>query len=514
MKALCWLVLSAVLVVLPGVAARAAATAAAAADERPSSPWLSFEGGRSTSYGVVYQFGEVESVFRFVNEGPEPVEILGVDFALLGGEATWEPEVVPPGGRGEVRFRQPVGDKLGAFTLRHGLRTTDPGAPRVKLNASGFILSAFEPEVGRVDLGRVDRATGGHAVFELISREAASLGPVRVLEAPEWLTVEPSNGGDGQTVQIEVGVGPDAPLGFHIEKVTLATGLAEQPVYPLEVRVAVHGEVVPSADPVQLGVLRQFEPSEATVTLRHRGGEAIEVERVEIEEPFTAEVEPCPHPADRPADPACQLLVLRAEPQERGGIDAWLLAHLTGWDEPVPVRYSGMVAGPGTVIQSLGELELGTVVHSDGRIERLADGELPPPVPVPEAPGDAVPADAAAEPPASPAGQTGPSGEVGARAKLTWRVRREDQVYGFLVYRSEDRSGPYVRVGSIVRAAKAATGQVRGYEFVDRDVEPGRTYHYYVDTVTRSGLKQRLTGVVSKTVAPDGRASAELREAS
>jgi hypothetical protein len=38
------------------------------------------------------------------------------------------------------------------------------------------------------------------------------------------------------------------------------------------------------------------------------------------------------------------------------------------------------------------------------------------------------------------------------------------------------------------------------YTWTDRAAEPCRTYHYYLDLVGFGGLKQRFSGVASKTV--------------
>ena len=86
---------------------------------------------------------------------------------------------------------------------------------------------------------------------------------------------------------------------------------------------------------------------------------------------------------------------------------------------------------------------------------------------------------------------------------LEWSAAREDGVYGYLIYRAERREGPFRRLNlDIVHARPDGPGGVSSYRYVDADVEPGRTYYYYLDTLTMSGLKQRLSGVISRQVAP------------
>lgn len=89
-----------------------------------------------------------------------------------------------------------------------------------------------------------------------------------------------------------------------------------------------------------------------------------------------------------------------------------------------------------------------------------------------------------------------------ARVVLEWSARNEEGVYGYLVYRSLHREGPYRRINpEIIHARHEPAPATTSYRFADTDVEPGRTYYYYLDTVSQSGLKQRLSGVIAKEVA-------------
>jgi hypothetical protein len=85
---------------------------------------------------------------------------------------------------------------------------------------------------------------------------------------------------------------------------------------------------------------------------------------------------------------------------------------------------------------------------------------------------------------------------------LQWSARNEEGVYGYLVYRSFRREGPYRRINpEIIHARHDEPPASSSYRFADTEVEPGRTYYYYLDTVSESGIKQRLSGVITKEVA-------------
>ena len=47
-----------------------------------------------------------------------------------------------------------------------------------------------------------------------------------------------------------------------------------------------------------------------------------------------------------------------------------------------------------------------------------------------------------------------------------------------------------------------SSSAVHNYLWTDHNVEPGKTYFYYLDTISRGGKKQRFSGVLSRTIAP------------
>lgn len=117
----------------------------------------------------------------------------------------------------------------------------------------------------------------------------------------------------------------------------------------------------------------------------------------------------------------------------------------------------------------------------------------------------AVPA--RSEPPPSAALPVPPS----PQATLRWKESSPD-VYGFVVLRSEERGGPFLRInGPLVRSASPDGAVQKEYVYVDRDVRPGRTYYYALTAVLGSGAKQRMPGVRKKTI--EGPAKETAREA-
>ena len=73
---------------------------------------------------------------------------------------------------------------------------------------------------------------------------------------------------------------------------------------------------------------------------------------------------------------------------------------------------------------------------------------------------------------------------AGPRAVLRWKARSEKGVYGYLVYRANVENGRYQRVNAeIIHVSTSEFDEPSEYRFVDRNVETGRTYFYYLETI-------------------------------
>jgi hypothetical protein len=94
------------------------------------------------------------------------------------------------------------------------------------------------------------------------------------------------------------------------------------------------------------------------------------------------------------------------------------------------------------------------------------------------------------------------TGRPGERlARLSWDAGQEDQAYGFLIYRSDRPDGPFRRVNARIVLVSDAPPPHR-YTYEDHDVEPGHSYYYYLESISKGGMKARLSGVVTKVIPP------------
>jgi hypothetical protein len=91
---------------------------------------------------------------------------------------------------------------------------------------------------------------------------------------------------------------------------------------------------------------------------------------------------------------------------------------------------------------------------------------------------------------------------IGSAIRLEWSVAAEIDMSGYYLYRAESSQfGLAQRLGFQV-----AEGSYSTYEYVDKDVEPGKTYWYWLVSIETNGTKEREGPVQASmaTSAPGG----------
>ena len=73
---------------------------------------------------------------------------------------------------------------------------------------------------------------------------------------------------------------------------------------------------------------------------------------------------------------------------------------------------------------------------------------------------------------------------------ISWRTESEIHNVGFNPYRSETKGGDDHKIAFIDGAG--STPVARDYQFVDRKVQSGQTYYYYLEDVDAQGIANRL----------------------
>jgi hypothetical protein len=78
---------------------------------------------------------------------------------------------------------------------------------------------------------------------------------------------------------------------------------------------------------------------------------------------------------------------------------------------------------------------------------------------------------------------------------IKWKTASEIENYGFEVYRGESPNGPFIRLTEQPIAGAGTTDEPHSYEFVDVATDPARVYYYYVESISLSSERQRITPV-------------------
>ncbi len=98
-------------------------------------------------------------------------------------------------------------------------------------------------------------------------------------------------------------------------------------------------------------------------------------------------------------------------------------------------------------------------------------------------------------PPAAPRGVHSISGD--GQVKIVWYPNQEKDLKGYIIYRSNKKSGGYKEIGTV--SAKVSS-------FIDNDVKNGITYYYAVSAFDYNGNESDLSPeIVEDTPRPEGR---------
>ena len=92
-------------------------------------------------------------------------------------------------------------------------------------------------------------------------------------------------------------------------------------------------------------------------------------------------------------------------------------------------------------------------------------------------------------PPSAPT--LSPPGVSPGRIALFWPANPEPDIAGYLLYRSTDPKGPWTKLTPTLYTKTT---------FTDENVEPGKTYYYYLEAVDTSGNVSPKSEIVAETV--------------
>lgn len=82
---------------------------------------------------------------------------------------------------------------------------------------------------------------------------------------------------------------------------------------------------------------------------------------------------------------------------------------------------------------------------------------------------------------------------------LRWTTASEVDNYGFFVLRSETEEGPFMVLNKTPIPGAANSEVPKDYVYEDVEVIPGKTYYYYIESVSISGRKEKFSPTLHKT---------------
>jgi hypothetical protein len=112
------------------------------------------------------------------------------------------------------------------------------------------------------------------------------------------------------------------------------------------------------------------------------------------------------------------------------------------------------------------------------------------PSPSPQAAAPSPPPQAA-----SPAPAASPSPGPLANT-LKWSTASEVENFGYDVYRADTADGPWVRINAKPIAGAGTLDEPSYYQYADTDIDPTRTYFYYVESISLKGVREKFTPVI------------------
>jgi hypothetical protein len=401
------------------------------------------------------------------NVGDRPITISHAEGAAKG-DSIDPGVVVPPHGAAYLRTRIALSDALG-FT-RHAFRfqTDEEG----RLAQRGSSVYAFASTV--LDQGNPTVEFGTLTLEELpqnksvtvSSREVDGFRVLGVDSKPDYMAVKIAE--DGRSIKIELD--KNAPLGLLHEKVRLKIAGTKQSLISLIVTAKIEGDVVPDSNPLSLGLMRTNAKNSFMIRLSSRSGKEFKVGRISLARvKAKTSVGPC-----TPASAGCKVVHLNiANDQTQGHLGDILSIELPDTSQVLPIRIEGMLLSAKVAIHDVNK-----------EFEEKQAGESPA-----SSAAEGIDLSRSIAQSVTEANEVPPPGNG---PLLRWTVANQDDVYAFIIWRSNSEQGPLLRMNDDL--IKVIAGSSGNYQWRDNSAVSGKTYWYQIGYVKPDGSKADLSG--------------------
>ena len=439
---------------------------------------------KHASFDVITASSTVEQVYTVSNRGSEPVQLLQWKAISELGQVVDLPKSLLPGASAQFKVILPLPGKLGESTFRYALFTDEKDVERYRFTLSGFVFSALAPENATIDLGHIQAESKERHELTLTAREEKPLRLIQIVDTPDWIDASI----DGATVS--AGIQPGVSMGIKVGKIRISTNLASQPFVEIATKAFIEGNLKPSTYAVGFKPTEIGQTVHASIEVRYTGARKIGDLTLDAPAEWKAARSDCKLPAT--ADVKCARFDLERKIEASGRISGFLQFRMPGEPE-LSIPFGLMGLNPGQPIREL-------LVSDDPQVSPSAKIDIAKAAQTEREKSALKPVVAPGAPTENKARTTG-SGPV----RLHWKTTNDASIYGYMIYRANDRAGPYIRISPKPLAKRSdapTTDSAAENEFIDENVESGMTYYYYIDTVAGNGTQKRLSPVLSKTVTP------------
>jgi len=428
-------------------------------------------------FGEVMAFATAKCVVELSNSGDKIIRVSAIKAVKEGVTAHADAVVVPPHAKAYLDTSVDVGNAIGAVSYAFRLDTNEAGHPERSVRGSGFVLTTLDQARPEVDLGVVDLAAVARSkkAITLSSHEIPAFRITRILEKPDWLDAEIASDG----AELAVNARTDASLGLHDGFVKLEINTPPQKQVWISVKADIHGDVVPSANPLDMGLMRFGNRNEQMIRLNERSGRDFGVGKLELEGiKGTLKQMPC-----EPVAKGCRMIRLTVSDQQPSGtLKGRIWVDLPGLHQRLPISVWGWIVAK--------DFNIGKLQPDAPQSTGEHGAEAGPMSPAASAPNSLQ---AALKGVAAEEQATGQPAPPGTSPLLKWTITNGNEVHGFQIFRATSETGPYLILNPApVAAVKQAASYT--YQWRDNAAERGKTYWYYIGMIKLDGSKQQLSG--------------------
>lgn len=417
---------------------------------------------KNLEFGEIYEFGTASVDVELQNISNFALDISRIDSARPDVMATVSKKHVEPGQTVRLTANFPTLDRIGRVSFHLDLFTESSKTPDTRIVLRGFVDWIVDPSSTIVDLGAVDARAGVEKSVSISARPGEELKLVSVESQGNFVDAVIEPGGKA----IRISTKKNVPWGLFSDKVHVRTDNSKQPKVVFTVGADVRGDVVPSFNPLEIGVVEATKGIHERLRLNGPEGKKLKIGSVKIDGQYVrAVVADCV-----PKLISCAEIRLTADslPEKSTSLSEMLRIELPDYKQVLPVALNAMIVKPGTTVRNLNE-EMSKAEEAPVSISSIMKSATLKPEEMKRPDGN------------------GPL--------LSWRVANEWGVYGYEIYRSQFESEDYERVNDkIIRRISGldqATGSI--YHWRDSGAVSGAVYWYKILIVYDSGRKQELS---------------------